>query len=266
MGTPAAASLACSAWTSRTCIQIITECPGGPAACPETSSNPGPRKNTTRDRLEGRTPGRWPGPACRGRSGGCGPSRWAAAGSGCSERPRDYFSSTLSDRTGQRERARSRRSGRRLRRQHGCPRCVRTAFLRCNGGTCRVAAASKKHGAGYGHLLPGARLWGRARAGTEYGCTGGGRAGWPRRGVAGGGGVRHDPCRGSRAGNWRPGGGLCHDRARGGARGGIAGRRVGAAGFSPGRRRPAGFGAANGELPASDNAPGPATLVGECVL
>jgi hypothetical protein len=29
-------------------------------------------------------PGRWPGPARRGRSGGCGPGRRAAAGSGCS--------------------------------------------------------------------------------------------------------------------------------------------------------------------------------------
>src|SRR4249920_1917699 len=47
IGTPAAASRACSAWTSRTCIQIITERPGGPAVCPETSSNPGPRKKTT---------------------------------------------------------------------------------------------------------------------------------------------------------------------------------------------------------------------------
>jgi hypothetical protein len=47
MGTPAAASRACSAWTSRTWIQIITECPGGSAVCPETSSKPGPRKNTT---------------------------------------------------------------------------------------------------------------------------------------------------------------------------------------------------------------------------
>jgi hypothetical protein len=47
MGTPAAASRACSAYTSRTWIQIITERPAGPAVCPETSSNPGPRKNTT---------------------------------------------------------------------------------------------------------------------------------------------------------------------------------------------------------------------------
>jgi hypothetical protein len=35
MGTPAAPSRACSAWTSRTWIQIITECPGGPGVCPE---------------------------------------------------------------------------------------------------------------------------------------------------------------------------------------------------------------------------------------
>jgi hypothetical protein len=47
MGTPAAASRACSAWTSRTCIQIVTDCPAGPGLCPETSSKPGPRKNTT---------------------------------------------------------------------------------------------------------------------------------------------------------------------------------------------------------------------------
>ena len=47
IGTPAAASRACSARTSRTWIQIINECLGGPAVCPETSSKPGPRKNTT---------------------------------------------------------------------------------------------------------------------------------------------------------------------------------------------------------------------------
>jgi hypothetical protein len=45
--TPAAASRAYSWRTSRTWIQIITERPGGPAAWPETSSNPWPRKNTT---------------------------------------------------------------------------------------------------------------------------------------------------------------------------------------------------------------------------
>jgi hypothetical protein len=43
-GTPAAASRACPARTSRTWTQIITERPGGPAACPETSSDPWPRK------------------------------------------------------------------------------------------------------------------------------------------------------------------------------------------------------------------------------
>jgi hypothetical protein len=47
MWTAAAASRACPAWTSCTWIQIITECPGG-GVCPETSSKPGPRKNTTR--------------------------------------------------------------------------------------------------------------------------------------------------------------------------------------------------------------------------
>jgi hypothetical protein len=46
-GTPAAASRACSPRTARTWIQIITERPAEPAACPETCSNPEPRKNTT---------------------------------------------------------------------------------------------------------------------------------------------------------------------------------------------------------------------------
>jgi len=112
MGTPAAASRACSAWTSRTCIQIITDCPAGPGLDPETSSKPGPRKNTTPGRPQGRTRGRWPGPVRRGRSGGCGPGRWAVPGSGCSERPCGYFSSTLSDTAGQQEHAPSRRSDR----------------------------------------------------------------------------------------------------------------------------------------------------------
>jgi hypothetical protein len=77
IGTPAAASRVCSARTSRTWIQIITERPAGPAACPETSRNPGPRKNTAPDHPGDRTPGRWPGPGRRGRSGGCGPGRRA---------------------------------------------------------------------------------------------------------------------------------------------------------------------------------------------
>ena len=47
IGTPAAASVACSAWTSRTWSQIITERPAGVAARSETSSKPWPRKNTT---------------------------------------------------------------------------------------------------------------------------------------------------------------------------------------------------------------------------
>jgi len=40
MGTPAAASRACSACTSRTWIQIITERPGGPAAGPGDLEQP----------------------------------------------------------------------------------------------------------------------------------------------------------------------------------------------------------------------------------
>ena len=46
-GTSAAASRACPARTSRTWRQIITDRPAGPAACPETSRNPEPRKNAT---------------------------------------------------------------------------------------------------------------------------------------------------------------------------------------------------------------------------
>jgi hypothetical protein len=89
---------ACSAWTSRTWIQIITEDPGGPAACPETSSSPlAGVEHHPRDRPAGRTRGRCPGRAGHGRSGGCGPGCWGAAGSGCSERPRHYSSITLSD-------------------------------------------------------------------------------------------------------------------------------------------------------------------------
>ena len=45
-GTPAIASRACSARTSRTWIQITSERPGAPDALPETSSNPWPRKKT----------------------------------------------------------------------------------------------------------------------------------------------------------------------------------------------------------------------------
>ena len=46
-GTPAAVNRACSARASRTWIQIITERPGGPAACLETSSSLWQTKNTT---------------------------------------------------------------------------------------------------------------------------------------------------------------------------------------------------------------------------
>ena len=59
------------------------------------------------DRPAGRTPGRWPGPAGHGRSGGCGPGRGGAARSGCSERPRNHSSITLSDAGGNKENARS---------------------------------------------------------------------------------------------------------------------------------------------------------------
>jgi hypothetical protein len=80
---------------------------------------PGRGRTPLRDRPEGRTPGSWPGPVRRGSSGGCGPNRQAVAGSGCSARPRDYFSSTWSDTAGQGERAQSRRYDRQLGRQGG---------------------------------------------------------------------------------------------------------------------------------------------------
>ena len=71
-------------------------------------ATPGRGRRPSRDRPEGRTPGRRPGPGCRGRSGGCGPGRLAAAGSGCSESPRHYSSITLSDAGTRGERAQSR--------------------------------------------------------------------------------------------------------------------------------------------------------------
>ena len=86
--------------------------PGRPGRVPRDLEQARGGKNTTPGSSGAPTPGRWPGPARRGRSGGCGPNRWAAAGSGCSERPRGYFSITLSDTAGQRERAQSRRSRR----------------------------------------------------------------------------------------------------------------------------------------------------------
>ena len=86
--------------------------PGRPGRVPRDLEQARGGKNTTPGSSGAPTPGRWPGPARRGRSGGCGPNRWAVAGSGCSERPRGYFSITLSDTAGQRERAQSRRSRR----------------------------------------------------------------------------------------------------------------------------------------------------------
>ena len=71
---------------------------------------PGPGRTPARDHPAGRTPGRWPGRAHRGRSGGCGPGRWGAAGSGCSERPCHHSSITFSDAGRLKRRAQSRRS------------------------------------------------------------------------------------------------------------------------------------------------------------
>ena len=69
---------------------------------------PGRRRTPLRDLLGGRTPGRLPGPVCRGRSGGSGPGRGGAGGSGCSERPRHYSIITLSNKGGGQENAQSR--------------------------------------------------------------------------------------------------------------------------------------------------------------
>ena len=54
-------------------------------------------RTPARDRPVARTPGRRPSRAGHGRSAGCGPGRWGAAGSGCSERPRHHSTITLSD-------------------------------------------------------------------------------------------------------------------------------------------------------------------------
>jgi hypothetical protein len=99
--TTAPASRACPAWTSRTWIQVITGCPTGPTACPDTLSKPRPRNNTNPRSAGGRTSGRWPGPIRRGRSDNCGPGHWAAPGPACSEPPRQHLSFTLSDTAGQ---------------------------------------------------------------------------------------------------------------------------------------------------------------------
>jgi hypothetical protein len=69
----------------------------GRAACPDTSSTPGRGRTPARDHPAGRTPGKSPGPAGHGRSGGCGPGRSGAAGSGCSEPPCHHSNITLSD-------------------------------------------------------------------------------------------------------------------------------------------------------------------------
>ena len=69
----------------------------GGARARRPRATPGRGRTPARDRPAGRTPGRWPGRAGHGRSGGCGPGRWGAAGSGCSERPCHHSSITLSD-------------------------------------------------------------------------------------------------------------------------------------------------------------------------
>ena len=106
-GTPAAASRACPVRTFRTRIQIITGHSAGRARhCARIPrAVPGRGRTPRRDPPGGRTPSRWPGRVHRGRSNGCGPGRRAAAGSGCSERPRHHFSITVSDSEAQGERA-----------------------------------------------------------------------------------------------------------------------------------------------------------------
>ena len=55
---PGRGQLGVLARTFRIWIQIIAERPAWSALCPETSSNPWPRKNTTLGILRGATPGR----------------------------------------------------------------------------------------------------------------------------------------------------------------------------------------------------------------
>ncbi len=88
--TPAAASRSCSACTSRTWSQIITESPGEPAGRRTPPAIPGRERTPPRDQPERRTPGRSPNPAHRGRNGGFGRGRRGATESGCSIPPRNH--------------------------------------------------------------------------------------------------------------------------------------------------------------------------------
>jgi hypothetical protein len=127
----------------------------------------------------GRTPGRWPGPARRGRTGGCGPGRWAARGSGCSARPCGYFSSTLSDTAGQRECAQSRRSARRfgqagwppIPRLNGSSACSTATELDQRGWSARGWRASGAALPGAGHRAGSFSSPGRMAGGIRGRCA-----------------------------------------------------------------------------------------------
>jgi hypothetical protein len=106
-GTRTAASLAWSARTFRTWIQVITERPRGRPRARRPQGNPWPRKKPSLGGPAARTPGRRPGPRRRGGSGGCGPGRRGAPGSGCAERPRHYPPSCSVTREVKRARGRS---------------------------------------------------------------------------------------------------------------------------------------------------------------
>ena len=82
-----------SAWRGHRALESRSSPTGlqGQPRVPRPRAVPGQGRTQPPDRPEGRTPGRWPGPIRRGRSGGYGPSRWAAAGSGCSRTSTQLF-------------------------------------------------------------------------------------------------------------------------------------------------------------------------------
>ncbi len=106
-GTPAAASRACSVRTFRTRIQIITGHSAGRAGTvPGYLGQSRAGEEHHAGILRGaELPVDGQAEYIAVEAKGCGPGRRAAAGSGCSERPRHHFSITVSDSGAQGERA-----------------------------------------------------------------------------------------------------------------------------------------------------------------
>ena len=71
IGTAAAASRACSAWTSRTGSRSSPSARAGRPRARRSRASPGRGSTPPRDHPAGRTPCRWPGPGIRDGSRGC---------------------------------------------------------------------------------------------------------------------------------------------------------------------------------------------------